>query len=168
MKLHHLTSQSIGALSFAAILLTLTGCGDGGEGPGNKGPMSPGPSTRHQAGSAAPGRAPSGYEDGTYVARGVYGGAPSHMDFTVSLEGGVITGVDSELMEDNNDTSRGYQERFAAAVPDEVVGESIDNLEVGIIAGASGCADGFNDALAKIRDEARTESGHPTGISHAW
>ena len=57
---------------------------------------------------------------------------------------------------DNNDTSRGYQERFAAAVPDEVVGRSLDEAEVGVLAGASGCADGFNDAIAKIREQAST------------
>ena len=55
-------------------------------------------------------------------------------------------------------TSRGYQERFAAAVPDEVIGKGLDDAEVGVIAGASGCADGFNDAIAKIRDQANTGS----------
>ncbi len=37
----------------------------------------------------------------------------------------------------NNYTSRGYQERFAAAAPDEVEGKPIDDLEVGSMAGAS-------------------------------
>lgn len=86
--------------------------------------------------------------------RGVYGGAPSYMTITLALADDTITAVDVEPMPVNNDTSRGYQERFAAAVPDEVVGRSIDDLEVGIIAGASGCADGFNDALDKVREEA--------------
>jgi len=76
------------------------------------------------------------------------------MDFTISLEDGVITNVESELMPENNDTSRGYQQRFAAAAPDEVEGKPIDDLNVGTIAGASGCSDGFNDALEKIRDQA--------------
>ncbi len=98
----------------------------------------------------------SEYTDGTYTVRGVYGGAPSYMTITITLDDDTITAVWVEPMPDNNDTSRGYQERFAAAVPDEVIGKSIDDLEVGIIAGASGCADGFNDALAKIRDQAAT------------
>lgn len=120
------------------------------------------PSTTSDANSSSPSpslspsveSSGSEYVDGTYTARGVYGGAPSYMDFTVTLEDGLITDVKSELMPDNNDTSRGYQERFAAAVPDEVIGKSIDDLEVGVIAGASGCADGFNDALTKIREQA--------------
>jgi hypothetical protein len=61
-------------------------------------------------------------------------------------------------MPNNNDPSRGYQEKFAAAVPDEVTGKSIDDLTVGKIAGASGCSDGFNDALAKIREQASTSN----------
>ena len=76
------------------------------------------------------------------------------MTITLTLNGATITDVDVEPMPVNNDTSRGYQERFAAAVPDEVIGKSLDDAEVGIIAGASGCADGFNDAVAKIREQA--------------
>ncbi|WP_129658338.1 hypothetical protein [Rothia halotolerans] len=160
MKPHILTRPAIGALASAAVLLPLTACGNGDEGTGATGSTSVDPSTTTpEPGPAASGTSSSEYQDGTYTARGVYGGAPSYMDFTISLEDGVITGVDSELMEENNDTSRGYQERFAAAVPDEVVGESIEDLEVGVIAGASGCADGFNDALARVRDEARADAG---------
>lgn len=97
----------------------------------------------------------SAYRDGSYTVRGIYGGAPSYMTITIDLSDDVITDVDVEPMPENNDTSRGYQERFAAAVPDEVIGKSIDDLEVDVIAGASGCAVGFNDALTKIRDQAR-------------
>lgn len=57
---------------------------------------------------------------------------------------------------DNKDTSLRYQERFAAAVPDEVVGRSLDEAEVGVLADLGGCADGFNDAIAKIREQAST------------
>jgi hypothetical protein len=57
-----------------------------------------------------------------------------------------------------NETSLDYQERFAAAVPDEVIGKSLDEAEVGKLAGASTCPDGFNDALAQIREQARADS----------
>ena len=52
---------------------------------------------------------------------------------------------------ENRPAPAGCVHRFAADLPDEVVGQSIDDLEVGVIAGASGCGDGFNDALDKIR-----------------
>jgi hypothetical protein len=35
-----------------------------------------------------------------------------------------------------------------------LVGKPIAGFGVGVIAGASGCADGFNDALDKIREQA--------------
>ena len=86
---------------------------------------------------------------------GVYGGGPSYLDVIVTLEGSVVTAVSIEPQAEN-ETSRGYQERFAAAVPDEVIGKSLDDADVGKLAGASTCPDGFNDALAKIREQART------------
>jgi hypothetical protein len=76
------------------------------------------------------------------------------MTITITLAHDTITDVIAEPMPENNDTSRGYQERFAAAVPGEVIGKPIADLTVGKLAGASGCADGFNDALAKIREQA--------------
>ncbi|WP_139907381.1 hypothetical protein [Brevibacterium sediminis] len=81
------------------------------------------------------------------------------MDFTVALDGGRITGVEAELMPDNKGTSRGYQERYAAAVSDEVVGQKrVADLEIRVLAGASGYSDGFNDALVAIRDQAAADS----------
>lgn len=166
MKHHRVVRTALGAVASAAVLLPLAACsGDRGENePSSTVPeqSSPAPGagpSEPAAGpeeSAAESPEPGGqeYRDGTYTARGVYGGAPSYMDFTIVLDDGAITEVESELMADNNDTSRGYQERFAADLPDEVVGQSIDDLEVGVIAGASGCGDGFNDALDKIRAQA--------------
>lgn len=147
MKPHILTRAAIGTAVSLAVIAPLAGC------------SSDDSSTQSSSVMSSPSRAStngSTYGDGTYTVRGVYGGAPSYMTITLALEGGTITDVDVEPMPENNDTSRGYQERFAAAVPDEVIGESIDDLEIDIIAGASGCADGFNDALAKIREEAAT------------
>lgn len=151
MKTHNLTRESVGAAAASlAVLAPLAGCSS------NDGSQPPSTGTSTRSSQEGQSTSETTYEDGTYTARGVYGGAPSYMDFTVTLEDGLITDVESELMPENNDTSRGYQERFAAAVPEEVEGKSIDDLEVGIIAGASGCAEGFNDALDKIREQAET------------
>jgi uncharacterized protein with FMN-binding domain len=153
MKSDILTRTAFAAAASVAVLVPLSGC----SGPEAQPPSSRATSTSPS--SSAPGSASSssvGYADGTYTVRGVYGGAPSYMTVTVTLDAETITEVAVEPMPDNNETSRGYQERFAAAVPDEVVGKSLDEAEVGVLAGASGCADGFNDAIAKIRDQAGT------------
>ena len=149
MKPHIVTRAAVGAAASAAMLMPLTGCAIDDTGTGSS-PTQP-PTSSSASGTATES---SSYRDGTYTVRGVYGGAPSYMTITLTLTDDTITTVNVEPMPDNNDTSRGYQERFAAAAPDEVIGKSIADLEVGIIAGASGCADGFNDALTKIREQA--------------
>lgn len=153
MTPHPLTRATVGAAATLAALLPLAACGPGpGEPSASSPPRSAAPSDE------APSTNSTGYADGTYTARGYYGGAPSYMTFTVTLEDGVISEVSSELMPENNDTSRGYQERFAEALPEEVVGRSVDEVEVGRLAGSSSCGDGFNDALAQIRDEAEADT----------
>ncbi|MFF2653106.1 hypothetical protein [Streptomyces sp. NPDC058045] len=153
MKHQILARAAIGA---AAVLLPLAACSteDGAS------PRSPSTSPSASSNPTTEAR-DSKHATGTYTARGVYGGAPSYMDFTITLQDGVITDVGSKLMPENNETSHGYQERFAAAVPGEVEGKPVDGLRVGKIAGASGCADGFNDALAKIRMQASGQEASP-------
>ena len=162
MKYRALTRATIAAAATTAALLPLAACsaGDGGGSRSSTNPSEPLPSPASSSSSEAPttrATASTGeYTDGIYTARGIYGGAPSYMDFTITLDGGKITAVESQLMPDNNDISRGYQERFAGALPDEVEGKGIECLAVDKIAGASGCTDGFNDALDKIRKQAAT------------
>ncbi|WP_129658312.1 FMN-binding protein [Rothia uropygialis] len=151
MKSHVLTRAAVGAAATFAALLPLTGCSSGEN---DSADASSPPSSSNSPSSDAPSTDGIEYEDGTYTAKGFYGGAPSYMTFTVTLDDGLITDVDSELMPDNNATSRGYQEKFAAALPDEVVGKSVDDVEVGKLAGSSSCGDGFNDAMTKIREQA--------------
>jgi uncharacterized protein with FMN-binding domain len=153
MKSDTLTRTALTAAASVAMLVSLAGC----NGPVPQPPSSP-PTSTSPASSSPRSSSSSGaeYADGTYTVRGVYGGAPSYITVTVTLDAETITDVTVEPMPDNNDTSRGYQERFAAAVPDEVVGRSLDEAEVDVLAGASGCADGFNDAIAKIREQAST------------
>lgn len=143
------TCAVFAAAASLAVVVPLAGCT-------SNDPSSQPSSPSGTPSASSPPAGGSVYKDGTYTMRGVYGGAPSYITVTITLKAGTITNVIVEPMPENNDTSRGYQERFAAAVPDEVTGKSIDELKVGKLAGASGCADGFNDALTKIRQQAST------------
>lgn len=131
-------------------LAPLAACSGTDSSPSTSAPAST--SARPSTGSAGPSAAD--YEDGTYNAMGEYGGGPSYLDVTVTIDDGFVTSVTVEPQAEN-ETSLGYQERFAAAVPDAVIGKSLDDADVGKLAGASTCPDGFNDALAQIRDQAR-------------
>ena len=153
MKSDTLTRTALTAAASVAMLVPLAGCNGPVLQPPSSRPTSTSPASSSPRSSSSSG---AEYADGTYTVRGVYGGAPSYITVTATLDAETITDVTVEPMPDNNDTSRGYQERFAAALPDEVVGRSLDEAEVGVLAGASGCADGFNDAIAKIREQAST------------
>ncbi|WP_037488829.1 hypothetical protein [Sphingomonas phyllosphaerae] len=95
----------------------------------------------------------SRYADGVYTATGQYGGLPSSLTVRVRLERGVISRVEVGTPA-KDPTSLDYQKRFAAAVPAVVVGRPIEQVKVGKLAGASGCPDGFNAAIEKIRAQA--------------
>ncbi len=96
----------------------------------------------------------STYADGVYTATGQYGGAPSSITVTVSLDDDVITDVEV-TPHATNPTSLDFQRRFAAAVPAVVVGRPIDEVRVGRLAGSSGTPDGFNAAIQRIKERAR-------------
>jgi len=123
-----------------AVAVALTGCAAESE-------SEPAPTSTPSAEPA------SGYRDGEYSARGWYGGLPSHHDVTLTIENGAVTDVEITTPAED-ETSLGYQERFAAALPDAIIGRDLDELAVDRLAGSSGCSEGFMDALAKIKLDA--------------
>jgi len=102
--------------------------------------------------------ASDGYRDGEYTATGWYGSLPSHHDVTLTIEDGEVTAVEITTPAED-ETSLGYQQRFAEALPDAVIGRDIDELEISKLAGSSGCSEGFMDALEKIKAEAAAPAG---------
>lgn len=93
------------------------------------------------------------YEDGDYTATGWYGGLPSSITVSLTLEDDVITAI--EVTPNATDpTSLDYQRRFADAIPEIVVGRPIDEVEVDFVAGSSGTPQGFNDAIEQIKSDA--------------
>ncbi|GAB2454622.1 uncharacterized protein with FMN-binding domain [Conyzicola lurida] len=101
----------------------------------------------------APEAADSVYTDGEYSATGWYGGLPSHHDVTLTIADDIVTAVEITTPAED-ETSLGYQQQFAAALPDAIVGQSVDDLAVDRLAGSSGCSEGFMDALAQIKTQA--------------
>ncbi|WP_206477196.1 hypothetical protein [Microbacterium sp. KRD172] len=52
-------------------------------------------------------------------------------------------------------TSLGYQQRFAAALPQAIIGRPLNELDIDRLAGSSGCSKGFMNALAPIKTDAQ-------------
>ena len=102
---------------------------------------------------AAPTTQSPTYKDGTYSAIGTYGGLPSHLTVTVNVQQGLIRQVQVKTHA-TDPTSLDYQRRFAQAVPAAMVGKLLKDVNVGKLAGSSGCPIGFNDALDQIRKQA--------------
>jgi uncharacterized protein with FMN-binding domain len=138
----------------AVAAAALTGCSGSDDAATDAGTTDSAASTPSTPSSPAP-DADATYEDGTYEARGTYGGGPSFLDVTVEIEDGIITDVEIGTPA-TNPTSLEYQEAFAAAVPDEVIGKDLSEVRVGKLAGSSGTPDGFNDAIEQIREQALT------------
>ena len=105
---------------------------------------------------AADSSSSSSYKAGDYEAEGSYSnpGGESTVKVALTLESdGTISSV-KVTPEADNGTSRQYQEKFAGGISGEVVGKSIDSLDVSVVSGSSLTSGGFNQAIDSIKSEA--------------
>lgn len=95
------------------------------------------------------------YADGTYEADGSYTspGGNESVGVELTLESGVVTAV-TVTPESENPTGQEYQTRFASGISGEVVGKSLDELDVTKVSGSSLTSGGFNDAVETIKADA--------------
>lgn len=138
----------LGALTLSA---TLAACAPQAQTPPASAANSPEPSSTASA-TPAP-DAVGAYVDGTYSATGWYGSLPSHHDVTLTVDDDIVTEVQITTPAED-ETSLGYQQRFAEALPGTVVGRNLDEIAVDRLAGSSGCSEGFMIALAQIKEQA--------------
>ncbi|MBF0686947.1 MAG: hypothetical protein IR158_04155 [Cellulomonas sp.] len=96
--------------------------------------------------------------NGTYSGSGSYEtpGGPQQIDVTVVLARGVVTGVRVDPAATNT-TSLRFQERFASAVVESVVGRPLDEVTVDRLAGSSSTGAGFMAALDQVVRDAADE-----------
>lgn len=97
----------------------------------------------------------SDYKDGTYSASGDYTSPGGHQSVgvKVTLKDGVISAV-TVTPGATDSQSKQFQTDFAENVSSQVVGKSIDKADVSVVASSSLTSEGFNEALAKIAEEA--------------
>lgn len=95
------------------------------------------------------------YADGTYSAEGSYQTPETveEISVTLTLEGGVVTDVEVTGDPQARETEQ-YQGQFIDGIAEEVVGVSIDELNVTRVAGSSLTSGGFNAAVDDIKDQA--------------
>lgn len=97
------------------------------------------------------------YKDGTYEAVGGYNspGGAEEITVSVTLKGGKITNSTVEKGA-NDGQAQEYQGDFISAFKELVVGKSINDLKLSRVAGASLTTGGFNNAITKIKSEAKS------------
>ncbi len=96
------------------------------------------------------------YKDGAYSATGEYisPGGPEEVKLTLTLKDGTIT--DSVFTaQSERPISQKFQKEFSAGYKEYVIGKKIDEVQITKVSGSSLTPKGFNDALAKIKAEAK-------------
>ncbi|MCU1435627.1 MAG: hypothetical protein JWR71_2352 [Pseudarthrobacter sp.] len=116
---------------------------------------STGASTPSDTSSALAGSG-SVYQDGTYSADGTYvsPNGTETVGVELTLASGTVTAVNI-TQHPSNPNTRKFQGEFAGGVAAQVVGKSIDELNVSKVAGSSLTSGGFNQAVETIKSEAQ-------------
>ncbi|MCU1517592.1 MAG: hypothetical protein JWQ75_2313 [Pseudarthrobacter sp.] len=98
----------------------------------------------------------SAYEDGTYSADGTYvsPNGTETVGVELTLAAGTVTAVNI-TQHPSNPNTRKFQGEFAGGIAAQVVGKSIDELNISKVAGSSLTSGGFNQAVEKIKAEAQ-------------
>jgi uncharacterized protein with FMN-binding domain len=97
------------------------------------------------------------YKDGTYTARGAYASpaGPEEYPVSITLKDGIITAV-KVTPSSTNEVSTNFQTQFSKNVQPIVIGKSINEVKLDKVSGSSLTPKGFNDAVEKIKAQART------------
>ncbi|MCW2788605.1 MAG: hypothetical protein JWQ91_2838 [Aeromicrobium sp.] len=151
MKLPALRMMLSTAAAASALLMTAA-CGSSEPAGSASDSSSSAPAAKDGGDSSSTGT----FEDGDYEAEGSYSnpGGQSSVKVELTLADNEITDV-TVTPEATNGTSKQFQTKFAGGIADEVVGKSIDELEVGAVAGSSLTGEGFNQAIEQIKGEAQ-------------
>ncbi|WP_332759963.1 FMN-binding protein [Pseudarthrobacter sp.] len=106
--------------------------------------------------ASSPASSASLYQDGTYSADGTYvsPNGTETVGVELTLAAGTVTAVNI-TQHPSNPNTRKFQGEFAGGIAAQVVGKSIDDLNVSKVAGSSLTSGGFNQALDKIKAEAQ-------------
>ena len=95
------------------------------------------------------------YNNGTYEATGSYNspGGRESIKLALTIADGKVS--DSTVTsEAKNPTAKSYQADFISGYKTQVVGKSVDEIQLDSVAGSSLTPDGFEDALEQIKQDA--------------
>ena len=96
------------------------------------------------------------YKDGTYSADGNYNspGGPDSVSVSLTLKDNIVTDA-TVTPKPGDKVSAKYQDIFISGYKQYVVGKNINDINLSKVSGSSLTPIGFNDALNKIKAEAK-------------
>lgn len=96
------------------------------------------------------------YKDGTYSSNGQYEspGGDESIDVSLTIKDGKIESSTVAAQAASRESME-YQDDFESNYKKQVIGKDISTLKIGKVAGSSLTSQGFNDALDKIRNQAK-------------
>ena len=96
------------------------------------------------------------YKDGTYTANGKYmsPGGPDEIAVILTIKNDIVTDADVKTVVADK-TSQKYQDKFISGYKQVVIGKKLSDLKLTKVSGASLTPEGFNDALTKIKAQAK-------------
>jgi uncharacterized protein with FMN-binding domain len=120
-------------------------------------PASSAPAPTAAAGSGSSKSAAATYKDGSYNASGSYNspGGLEGLKVSVTLQNDVITATSAQPGANDPDAQQ-FQDDFIANYKQFVVGKDINTVQLSNVAGSSLTSQGFNDALDRIKSQAKT------------
>ena len=135
---------------------TVAGCAPSATPPAGSGTPDTSSASSAPSSSLATSGAAGTYKDGTYSADGNYV-SPNGTE-TVGVELTLANGTVADVkitQHPSNPNTRKFQGEFAGGIQAQVVGKKLDDLNVSKVAGSSLTSGGFNDAVQKIKAQAK-------------
>ncbi|MCB5275108.1 hypothetical protein BJG92_02650 [Arthrobacter sp. SO5] len=98
----------------------------------------------------------AGYTDGIYSADGNYTSpnGTETVGVKLTLAGGAVSDVQITPHPSNPNTKK-FQGEFAGGIKSQIVGKKLDEIKVSKVAGSSLTSGGFNQAVDKIKGDAK-------------
>ena len=96
------------------------------------------------------------YKDGTYQATGDYvsPGGPESLQLNITLKDDIVMATSAESGA-NDPTAAQFQDDFIQGYKTFVVGKNVNDIQLSNVSGSSLTPQGFNDALAQIKSQAK-------------
>jgi len=148
------TKSALLTLAGLGLIGTLAGCS--GAANADSSSSSGGSSSSSSGSSGSTSTSNATYKDGDYIQQGTYAspGGTELISVSLTLKSNVVTALSVKTVK-ADPTATQYEAMFEAGINKIVVGKNLNSLNVTRVSGSSLTSQGFDDALTKIKADAK-------------